>query len=128
MAELLIDEYEQKLTTSQNNEEFWANVAKELYWSKPWNKIVDWQYPFASWFEDGQTNIISNTLDRHLTNGNKDKKALIWIAEDLSERIFTYQQLSEEVSKLANGLIKLGIKKGETVAIYLTRISELKPE
>jgi len=108
----------------KNPQVFWENIAKELSWHKPWNKVLDWKYPYARWFVGGQTNIVYNALDRWMNTDTKNKIALIWIAQDQSERRFTYGQLNEEVSKFANGLKSLGIKKGDKITIYLPRIPE----
>ncbi len=107
-----------------NPEDFWGNVARELYWFKPWNKTLEWNYPYARWFVGGQTNIAYNALDRWMKKDVADKPALIWVGQDMSERIFTYRQLNEEVNRFANGLKSLGIRKGDKVTIYLPRIPE----
>lgn len=105
-------------------EAFWENIAKELSWYKPWDNVLDWKFPYARWFVGGQTNIVYNALDRWMNTDIKNKTALIWVAQDQSERIFTYGQLNEEVSKFANGLKSLGVKKGDKIMIYLPRIPE----
>lgn len=103
---------------------FWGNIAKELNWYKPWDKVLDWKFPYARWFIGGQTNIISNALDRHLKTEVADKTAIIWVGQDMSERRFTFRQLNEEVSRFANGLKSLGFKKGDHITIYLPRVPE----
>ena len=103
---------------------FWANIAKELSWFKPWNKILDWNYPYARWFTGAQTNIVYNALDRYQKTPVADKLAYIWEGQDGTVRKYTYRQLNEEVCKLANGLKSLGLKKGDKVSIYLPRIPE----
>ncbi|MBW7960174.1 acetate--CoA ligase [Patescibacteria group bacterium] len=105
-------------------ESFWGNVAEELLWFRPWDRVLEWKYPYARWFIGGQTNIVYNALDRHLKNNNADKLALIWVSQDNQEKKYTYRQLNEEVSKFANGLKSIGIRKGDKVAIYLPRIPE----
>jgi len=105
-------------------EAFWENIAKELSWFKPWDKVLDWQYPYAHWFKGAKVNIVNNALDRHLKTETKDKMALIWEGQDGAVRKFTYSQLNEEVCKLANALKTLGIKKGDRVSIYLPRLPE----
>lgn len=103
---------------------FWENIAHELSWFKPWNKVLDWNYPYARWFTGAQCNIVYNSLDRHLKTPVKDKLAYIWEGQDGTVRKFTYQELNEEVCRIANGLKSLGIKKGDRVSIYLPRIPE----
>jgi acetyl-CoA synthetase len=106
-------------------EGFWAEIASELHWFKPWDKVLNWNEPFAEWFVGGQTNISYNCLDRHLTSWRKNKAAIIWEGEPGDERTLTYQQLHREVCKFANVLKKLGVKKGDRVAIYMPMIVEL---
>lgn len=120
-----IKDYEKLYAESiKNPEAYWENIAKELSWYKPWNKVLDWKYPYARWFVGGQTNIVYNALDRWMNTDVKNKTALIWVAQDQSERNFTYGQLNDEVSKFANGLKSLGVKKGDKITIYLPRIPE----
>jgi acetyl-CoA synthetase len=105
-------------------EAFWENIARELYWFKPWNKTLEWNFPYARWFVGGQTNIVYNAIDRHLKTENADKIALLWVGQDMSEKKYTYKELNKEVSRFANGLKSLGIKKGDKVTIYMPRIPE----
>ncbi len=120
-----VKNYDELYKSSVGNPEgFWEKIAKELFWYKPWDKVLDWTYPYAKWFVGGQTNIVANALDRHLKTSTKDKLAYIWVSQSGDERKFTYQQLSDEVSKFANGLKSLGVKKGDVVSIYLPRIME----
>lgn len=107
-----------------NPEIFWENIAKELSWYKPWEKVLEWKFPYARWFVGGQTNIVYNALDRWMNTDVKNKTALIWISQEQTERRFTYGQLNNEVSKFANGLKSLGVKKGDKITIYLPRIPE----
>ncbi len=103
----------------ENPEAFWEGVAKELDWFKPWDKVFQWDYPTFQWFLGGKCNITYNALDRHLTNGNKNKAAFIFLGEDGSERVFTYGRLAQLVNRFANGLKSLGVKKGDRVVIYM---------
>lgn len=120
-----VKDYEKLYKESiENPEAFWENIARELSWFKPWNKVLDWQYPYAKWFVGGQTNIVYNALDRWQNTDVRDKLALIWVAQTGEERKFTYGQLNQEVCKFANGLKSLGVKKGDRVCIYLPRIPE----
>src|SRR3990167_9490974 len=108
-------------------EAFWNNIASELSWFKPWNKVLDWKFPYARWFVGGQCNIVNNALDRWQKTDQKDKLAYIWVGQPFGDaqgkdgevRTFTYGQLNEEVCRLANGLKSLGVKKGDRVSIYL---------
>ncbi len=100
-------------------EAFWGAWAERFAWFKPYEKVMDWQYPDHRWFVGGQTNITLNALDRHADGPNRTKVALIWIAEDGAERKVTYYELRQLVSRLASGLRSLGVAKGDRVLIYM---------
>ncbi len=108
----------------EDQQAFWNNIAKELSWFTPWQKVLDWQPPYARWFTGGQTNIVYNALDRYQKTSTADKLALIWEGQDGTVRKFSFRELNEAVCRLANGLKSLGIKKGDKVSIYLPRIPE----
>jgi len=109
----------------KNPERFWASIAKELHWDRPWKKVLVWKPPFAQWFVGGRLNVTTNCLDRHLTTWRRNKAALIWEGEPGDSRTLTYQQLHHEVCKFANVLKGLGVQKGDRVAIYMPMIPEL---
>ena len=110
----------------QDPEAFWARQARErLDWITPFEQVLDWQPPFARWFADGQLNLSANCLDRHLQGHRRNKAALIWEGEPGDSRTLTYQQLHYEVCRFANVLKKLGLEKGDRVALYLPMIPEL---
>src|SRR5689334_123984 len=106
-------------------ERFWANVAGELHWFHKWDKVLEWDLPWAKWFVGGKINLSYNCLDRQVQSGRKDKIAILWEGEPGEVRTFTYQQLLREVSKCANALKALGIKAGDRVAIYMGMTPEL---
>src|SRR5579859_2979785 len=106
-------------------ETFWSNIARELDWFEPWDKVVEWDAPWAKWFTGGKINLSHNCLDRHLHTWRKNKAALIWEGEPGEIRTLTYQQLHSEVSKFSNVLKFLGVKKGDRVAIYMGMTPEL---
>ena len=113
----------------KNNDVFWKKEGKRITWIKPYTKIKNVKYSkdevHIKWYEDGTLNASSNCIDRHLKN-KKNKTAIIWVGDDPKEtKKITYKQLHKEVSKTANGLKELGIKKGDRVTIYLTMIPEL---
>jgi acetyl-CoA synthetase len=105
---------------------FWAEQAQALEWHKPWDRVLDEsQKPFFKWFVGAQTNIVHNALDRHLKTANRNKVALIWEGEKGDSREVSYASLSREVSRFANVLKKLGIRKGDLVTIYMGRVPEI---
>ncbi len=104
---------------------FWAELAdQELDWFQKWDRVLDWQPPFAKWFTNGKINISYNCLDRHLTTWRKNKAALIWEGEPGDSRTLTYAQLHREVCQMANVLKDLGVAKGDRVGIYMPMIPE----
>ena len=106
-------------------EGFWAEQARTLEWSRPFTKVLDWQVPYAKWFEDGQLNVSVNCLDRHVRAGRGSTVAYFWEGEPGDARTITYQQLLDETSRCANALKELGVRKGDRVAIYMPMIPEL---
>jgi acetyl-CoA synthetase len=100
---------------------FWARQAREnVLWHKPFTKVLDESNaPFYKWFEDGETNVSYNCLERNLSNGNAEKVAIIFEADDGKVTKVTYQELYRQVCCLANGLKALGIKKSDRVIIYM---------
>ena len=118
--------YDQSLL---KNDEFWADQAQRIDWIKKFTKIKDIKYSkddvSIKWFEDGNLNVSYNCIDRHAEN-NPDKVAIIWEGDDPNEtKKITYKDLLINVSKAANVLKKIGVKKGDRVTIYLTMIPEL---
>ena len=110
---------------AEDDEGFWARQAEELlHWNTPWHTILDWQLPYAKWFEGGTLNVSYNCLDRHVEAGKGDKVAFHWEGEPGDTRTITYSDLLAEVCKFANVLKGLGIGKGDRVNIYLPMIPE----
>jgi acetyl-CoA synthetase len=120
------EQYDQMYRRSIDKpEEFWADAAGELHWFKKWDRVLDWQLPYAKWFVGGRTNVAYNCLDRQIALGRGAKTAILWEEErDQSIRRVTYAQLKADVCRLANGLKKLGVKKGTRVTIYMPMIPE----
>jgi acetyl-CoA synthetase len=106
-------------------ERFWADFAEELDWIRPWERVLSWDPPHARWFQGGTLNASVNCIDRHLTGPRRNKAALIWEGEPGDRRTLTYFELYREVSIFANVLKKLGVRKGDRVAIYLPLVPEL---
>ncbi|HEX3014392.1 MAG TPA: acetyl-coenzyme A synthetase N-terminal domain-containing protein, partial [Methanobacterium sp.] len=118
-----IRNYDELLEKANDNPDwFWDELAKELEWFEPYNNVLEWNPPHAEWFLDGKFNIVHNALDKHIKNGKGDKLAYIWEGEDGKTKKISYRQLWQEVNKFANALRKLGVKKGDTVSIYLPMI------
>jgi acetyl-CoA synthetase len=107
-------------------EGFWARQAAELLdWSKEWDTILEWDLPFAKWFVGGTLNAAHNCIDRHVADGHGDQVAYYWEGEPGDTRTITYAQLLDDVSRLANALLELGVRKGDRVNIYLGMVPEL---
>ena len=109
----------------KNSEAFWEKIAGELHWFKKWDKILEWNPPWAKWFVNGKINVSYNCLDRHINTPKKTKAAIIWEGEPGDEKVLTYWDLYREVNKFANVLKKLGVKKGDRITIYMPMIPEL---
>ena len=103
----------------QDPEAFWGDYAKNFVWSRPWDKVLDWDGVHHQWFVGGKTNITVNALDRHANSERRNRAAYIWLGEDGTERIVTYGQLYRMVCRFANGLKSLGVTKGDRVVIYM---------
>jgi acetyl-CoA synthetase len=112
-------------TAKDDPEKFWAGFAEEIDWFKKWDQVLDWNPPDAKWFLNGKLNVSYNCVDRHVKTSKRNKAALIWEGEPGDWKIYTYWDLYREVSKCANGLKSLGVKKGDRVTIYLPMVPEL---
>ena len=106
-------------------EGWWGQQAERLHWFRKWDKVLEWNLPFAKWFVGGTTNVAYNCLDRHLETWRRNKAAIIWEGEPGEVRTLTYLQLHTEVCKFANVLKKMGVQKGDRVALYMPLIPEL---
>jgi acetyl-CoA synthetase len=125
-----MDEYRAMYKRSIDDPEgYWGQRAEELVtWEKKWDKVLEWDFtkPEIKWFAGGKLNMSYNCLDRHLTDGRRNKAALIWQGEPEDDvKVYTYQMLHTEVCRFANVLKKKGVKKGDRVSIYLPMIPEL---
>ena len=103
---------------------FWAEQALQLDWLAPWTTVLEWHPPHAKWFVGGKLNVAANCLDRHLETARRNKAAIIWEGEPGDRRVLTYWELARDVSRCANALKGLGVKRGDRVAIYLPMIPE----
>ncbi len=140
-----LDQYRRMYRRSIDDPEgFWGEIAAELDWFQTWTKVLQWKEPDAKWFVGGKTNLCHNCIDRQVNNGYGDQVALIWegephgnvevparrdrnveIIDGFEVRRLTYNDLKREVSKFANVLKDLGVKKGDVVTIYMGMLPEL---
>jgi acetyl-CoA synthetase len=109
----------------QDPDAFWTEVARGVDWMQPFERVLDESgWPFCKWFVGGRLNLSANCLDRHLpTRG--DRPAIVWEGEPGDRRTLSYRQLHEEVCRLANALVALGVGAGDRVAIYMPMVPEL---
>jgi acetyl-CoA synthetase len=107
-----------------DREAYWEAWARELDWFEPWETVLEWNPPYAKWFVGGKLNVSHNCLDRHLGGPRADKVALVWEGEPGDTRRYTYSELHREVSKFANVLKDLGVRRGDRVTIYLPMVPE----
>jgi acetyl-CoA synthetase len=115
--------YDEATADSQG---FWALQASQLLdWYEEWHTILEWNLPFAKWFVGGKLNAAYNCLDRHVDAGHGDQVAYHWEGEPGDQRTITYAELLDDVSRLANALLALGVRKGDRVNIYLGMVPEL---
>ena len=110
---------------AKDPEAFWARMAKELDWISSWSKVLAWKPPFAKWFVGGTINVSANCLDRHANGARRNKAAIVWEGEPGERRVLTYHDLWRDVSRFANVLKGLGVKRGDRVTIYMPMIPEL---
>jgi acetyl-CoA synthetase len=121
-----LEQYEAMYRESISDPEaFWAKAASELEWFKRWDKVLEWNLPWAKWFVGGKTNLSYNCVDRHAKGERAEKTAIIWEGEPGEIRRLTYAELHAEVQKFANALKSLGIKKGDRIAVYMGMTPEL---
>lgn len=113
-----------KNNLSSDAERYWQQEAEKLPWFKTWQKVLDWNPPYARWFTGGELNASYACLDLHITTDLKNKIALIWCDETGAERQLTYHDLYLLVNRLADALRDQGVKKGTVVAIFMPVIPE----
>ncbi|MGM9510950.1 acetate--CoA ligase [Larkinella sp. GY13] len=123
------DEYQEAYRYSvEDPEGFWAEIAQNFQWRKPWKKTLQWNFeePNVQWFVGGKLNITENCLDRHLAERG-DQPAIIWEPNDPHEAgvTLTYRMLHDQVCRMANVLKRNGVGKGDRVCIYMPMVPEL---
>ncbi|MCL6577136.1 acetate--CoA ligase [Kyrpidia sp.] len=105
-------------------ESFWAAVASELTWIKPWETVMEGNFPDFAFFRGGYLNVSENCVDRHALSFRRNKVAIFWEGENGQRRIITYLRLHEKVQKFANVLKRFGIQKGDVVSVYMQNLPE----
>ena len=110
----------------ENPEEFWAETAAKLVWTKPWEKVLDdSDAPFYEWYSGGEINTCYNALDRHCIDGRASQAALIYDSPvSGTVRTYSYEELRDEVAVFANVLQRNGVGKGDRVIVYMPMIPE----
>lgn len=106
-------------------EGFWAKHGEGFQWSRKWDRVLEWNAPYAKWFSGGKLNISENCLDRHVRAGLGAKVAFHWEGEPGETRTITYADLLAETQRCANALRELGVNAGDRVAIYMPMVPEL---
>ena len=120
-----IEAFQALLKRSQEDPDgFWADVAGELEWIRPWDAVREGDFPHFKYFVGGVSNPTLSLIDRHLASGAGNRLALIWEGEDGQTRFFTYRMLFVEVCNCANVLKGLGVRKGDAVAIFTPNLWE----
>jgi acetyl-CoA synthetase len=104
---------------------FWRRETADLVFRKPWSALREWELPHSKWFLGAELNASESCLDRHLKTANKDKAAIIWESEPGESVTWTYTELHQKVVEFAAVLRKLGVKKGDRVAIYMGMVPEV---
>ena len=125
-------EYLQKYKESvADPDDFWGNIAENNFWRKKWDNVLEWRFegegaPDVKWFVNGKLNITENIFERNIFL-RRDQVAIIWEPNNPKDKEIrlTYGELFEKVKQFANGLKKIGVKKGDRVAIYLPMVPEL---
>ena len=110
----------------EHREDFWGDIAADVHWDKPWDKVLDdSNKPHYRWFSGAEVNTCYNALDLHVTAGRGEQNALIYDSAMTGEvRHYTYRQLTEETAQFAGALAGLGVTRGSRVIIYMPMIPQ----
>ena len=109
----------------ESPESFWKRETSDLVFRTPWRELTSWKLPHARWFDGATLNASESCVDRHVASGRGDSEALIWEGEPGEVRRLTYGELQQRVIELASGLRRLGVRKGDRVAIYMGMVPEV---
>ena len=104
---------------------FWSEQARKLDWYKTWDRVLDWNPPYARWFVGGRLNACYQCVDRHVKTWRRSKVAIYWEGENGETRVLSYSTLFRDVNRYASALQQIGVKKGDRIALYLPMIPEL---
>ena len=104
---------------------FWAEQARKLDWYKTWDRVLDWNPPYARWFVGGRLNACYQCVDRHVKTWRRSKVAVYWEGENGETRVLSYSTLFRDVNRYASALKQIGVKEGDRIALYLPMIPEL---
>jgi len=119
-ANALVPDYDAEYERCRRDpDRFWDEVARGLEWERPWDRVLDWQPPYAKWFVGARCNITINALDRHVRAGRGDKTAWLWVGEDGAERRYSYAEALALVCRVANALTDVGVRHGDRVCVYM---------
>jgi acetyl-CoA synthetase len=121
-----IKNWETEIEKGKDFEKYWEEKAEQFHWFQKWDKVLDEsKKPFFKWFVNGKINLAYNAVDRWIDTEKRNQVAILYVNERGDEKKLTYYELYREVNKMANGLKNLGVKKGETVSMYLPMCPEL---
>jgi len=121
-----VKNWETEIEKGKNFESYWEEKAEELEWFEKWDKVLDESNkPFYKWYVNGKINLTYNAVDRWIYTEKRNQVAILYINERGGEEKLTYFELYRQVNKMANGLKNLGVKKGDTVSMYLPMCPEL---
>jgi acetyl-CoA synthetase len=128
-SNIALDQYKELHQQSIDDPEtFWGKAAKEhLDWFRPFDKVLDGSFEHGDvrWFEGGKLNLSYNALDRQIDNKQSNDIALVWEGDEPDDiRKLTYEEVLRKVCQIANALLRMGVKKGDIVTIYMPMIPE----
>ena len=126
VEEAHVKNWEAEIEKGKDLEKYWSEKAEQFEWFEKWDKVLDEsKKPFYKWFTKGKINLAYNAVDRWITTDKRNQVAILYANERGDEKKLTYYELYREVNKMGNALKNLGIKKGDTVSMYLPMCPEL---
>ena len=121
-----VKDWEAEIEKGQDIEKYWSEKAEQFEWFQKWDTVLDeTDKPFYKWFVGGKINLAYNAVDRWIETNKRNQVAILYVNERGQEQKITYYELYVKVNKLANALKNLGVKKGDTVSMYLPMCPEL---